>query len=336
MTQIVRVQYDGGEAEHGRMSAADLGGAMMGMADMVSGASGILIGDDAHVRARVRTDFGGNSFLVVFEIVSRTADLLSSAESVVSLLGLSENSNGLIQTLQWIRGRRITAVRRRQADDPGASMTIHIGEDARELTVSDVRALRDEKTVRGIVGVMKPLVEGNATKVTIGSGDGTAVPTGSDLAIEQEEAAYLQEPTFPDDEVVTKNVRDDSHHGCFAHATLMVEKGNQWRHRRESSCCGGGGLSPRVITAGLDFGRPGSSGQKTGSPDPQDEAPRRRSARFSGFDPPIGPAYPGCGHTDATPSPSARWPWKDLVRYGPLPPLPPGRWIRNPPAHQDL
>ena len=48
------------------------------------------------------------------------------------------------------------------------------------------------------------LVEGNAAKVTIGSGDGTAVPTGSDLAIEQEEAAYLQEPTFPDDEVVTK------------------------------------------------------------------------------------------------------------------------------------
>ena len=205
VTQIVRVQYDGGEAEHGRMSAADLGGAMIGMADMVAGASGIVIGDDAHVRARVRTDFGGNSFLVVFEIVSLTADLLSSAESVVSLLGLSENSNGLIQTLQWIRGRRITAVRRSQAGDPGASMTIHIGEDARELTVSDVRALRDERTVRGIVGVMKPLVEGNAAKVAIGTGDGTdSVATGSDLAIEQEEAAYLQEPTFPDDEVVTK------------------------------------------------------------------------------------------------------------------------------------
>ena len=205
VTQIVRVQYDGGEAEHGRMNAADLGGAMMGMADMVAGASGIVIGDDAHVRARVRTDFGGNSFLVVFEIVSLTADLLSSAESVVSLLGLSENSNGLIQTLQWIRGRRITAVRRRQAGDPGASMTIHIGEDARELTVSDVRALRDERTVQGIVGVMKPLLEGNAAKVTIGSGEGTdPEATGSDLAIEQEEAGYLQEPTFPDDEVVTK------------------------------------------------------------------------------------------------------------------------------------
>ena len=204
MTQIVRVQYDGGEAADGRMNAADLGGAIMGMADMVSGASGIVIGDDAHVRARVRTDFGGNSFLVVFEIVSLAADLLSSAESVVSLLGLSDNSNGLIQTLQWIRNRRITAVGQQQIGDPGASMTLHIGEDAREMTVSDVRALRDERTVRGIVGVMKPLVEGNAARVSIGIGDGTAVPRGSDLAIEQGDAAYLREPMFPDDEVVTK------------------------------------------------------------------------------------------------------------------------------------
>ena len=176
----------------------------MGMAEMVSGASEIVMGDEAHFRARVRTDFGGNSFLVVFEIVSFTADLLSSVDSVVSLLGLSENSNGLMQTLQWIRGRRITAIRRPQADDPGASMTMHIGEDARKLSVSDVRALRDERTVRGIVRVMKPLMEGNATRVTIGNGDGTAVPKGGDLAIQQEEAAYFQEPTFPEDEVVTR------------------------------------------------------------------------------------------------------------------------------------
>ena len=203
-TQIVRIQYDGGEAESGRMNPADLGVAMIGMADMVSGASGIVIGDHAHVRARIRSDFGGNSFLVVFEIFSITADLLSSAESVVSLLGLSENPNGLIQTLQWIRGRAITAVRRPKADDPGASMTIHIGEDVRELTVSDVRALRDERTVRGMVGVMKPLVEGNAARVTIDGGDGTAVPPGSGIVIEQEEAAYLQEPVFPDDSVVTR------------------------------------------------------------------------------------------------------------------------------------
>ena len=189
VTQIVRVQYDGGDAEHGRMSAADLGGAMMGMADMVSGASGIVIGDDAHVRARVRTDFGGNSFLVVFEIVSLTADLLSSAESVVSLLGLSENSNGLIQTLQWIRGRRITAVRRRQAGDPGASMTIHIGEDARELTVSDVRALRDERTVRGIVGVMKPLARISHTVTAEGFGGSVGAEFLPREQVEQKQAA---------------------------------------------------------------------------------------------------------------------------------------------------
>ena len=203
MTYVVRVQYDGGEAKHGRMSAADLGGAIMGMAEMVSGASEIVIGDDAHVRARVRTDFGGNSFLVVFEIVSFTADLLSSVDSVVSLLGLSENANGLIQTLQWIRGRRIMAIRRPQAEDPGASMTIHIGEDARELSVSDVRALRDEKTVRGIVDVMKPLMEGNATRVTVGNGDDAAVAKGGGFVIQQEEAAYFKEPAFPEDEVVT-------------------------------------------------------------------------------------------------------------------------------------
>jgi len=72
------------------------------------------------------------------------------------------------------------------------------------LSVSDVRALRDEKTVRGIVGVMKPLMEGDATRVTVGNGDGTAVPKSGDLSIQQEEAAYFKEPTFPEDEVVTQ------------------------------------------------------------------------------------------------------------------------------------
>ena len=205
MTHVVRVQYDGGEAEHGLMSAADLGGAIVGMAEMVSGASQIVMGDEAHVRARVRTDFGGNSFLVVFEIVSFTADLLSSVDSVVSLLGFAENSNGLIQTLQWIRGRRITAIHRPQSDDPGASMTVRIDEDRRELSVSDVRALRDEKTVRGIVSVMKPLMDGNATKVTVRSGDGSTVPKSGDLSIQKEEAGYFKEPTFPEDEAVTRS-----------------------------------------------------------------------------------------------------------------------------------
>ncbi len=201
MRQVVRVQYDGGEAQQGVMSAADLGGAIVGMAEMVSGASQVVIGDEAHVRARVRTDFGGNSFLVVFEIVSIAADLLSSVDSVVSLLGLSENSNGLIQALQWIRGRRITALRRPQSDDPGASMTMHIGEDVREMSLSDVRALRDEKTVRGIMAVMKPLIDGNATRVTVGTG--SAARKSGDLSIQQEEATYFKEPTFPEDEPVT-------------------------------------------------------------------------------------------------------------------------------------
>ena len=200
MPHLVRVQYDGGEAEEGVMSAGDLGGAIVGMAEMVSGASQIVIGDEAQVRARVKTDFGGNSFLVVFEIVSFTADLLSSVDSVVSLLGLSENASGLIQALHWIRGRRITAIRRPQSDDPGASMTVHIGEDVRELSFSDVRALRDERIVRGIVGVMKPLIDGNATGVTVGTGSASR---RSDISIQQEEAAYFREPTFPEDEVVT-------------------------------------------------------------------------------------------------------------------------------------
>ena len=202
MTHVVRVQYDGGQAERGLMSAADLGGAIVGMAEMVSGASQIVMGDETHVRAQVRTDFGGNSFLVVFEIVSFAADLLSSVDSVVSLLGLSENSNGLFQTLRWIRGRHITAIRRFQADDPGASMNVHIGEDVRELSFSDVRALRDERIVRGIVGVMKPLMEGNAARVTMGSG--ATVPKSGELSIRQEEAAYFKEPAFPEDEVDTK------------------------------------------------------------------------------------------------------------------------------------
>jgi len=51
---------------------------------------------------------------------------------------------------------------------------------------------------------MKPLMEGDATRVTVGNGDGTAVPKSGDLSIQQEEAAYFKEPTFPEDEVVTQ------------------------------------------------------------------------------------------------------------------------------------
>lgn len=203
MTHVVRVQYDGGLAGDGRMSAADLASAIMGMANMVSGTSEIVLGDDTRVQATVRTDFGGNSFVVVFEILSVVADLLSSADSVVSLLGFSENSNGLIQTLQWLRGRTITSVGRTEADDPASSFTVSVDGDKRELSVSDVRVLRDDRVVKGALALMEPLLEGNATRVTIGNGDKTTVPRYREINIEEAEARNLRIPVFPDDEVVT-------------------------------------------------------------------------------------------------------------------------------------
>lgn len=203
MTHAVRVQYDGGLARDGRMSAADLASAIMGMANMVSGTSEILLGDDARVQATVRTDFGGNSFVVVFEITSFVADLLSSVDSVVSLLGFSENSNGLIQTLQWLRGRTITSVGKTEADDRASSMTLSIDGDSRELSVSDLRVLRDERIVKGALALMEPLLEGNATRVTIGNGDNAVAPRYSEISIEQAEARNLRIPVFPDDEVLT-------------------------------------------------------------------------------------------------------------------------------------
>lgn len=204
MTHAVRVQYDGGLAGDGRMNATDLASAIMGMANMVSGTSEILLGDDTRVQATVKTDFGGNSFVVVFEITSFVADLLSSADSVVSLLGFSENAHGLIQTLQWLRGRTITSVGRTEAEDPASSFTLSVDGDTRELSVSDVRVLRDERVVKGALALMEPLLEGNATRVTIGNGDDAVIQRYREISIEQAEARDLRMPVFPDDEVVTR------------------------------------------------------------------------------------------------------------------------------------
>lgn len=200
---VARVQYDGAEAGRGRMDAADLGGAIMGIADMVSGAGALVAGDDTQIRAQVRADFEGNSFVVVFEIVAFVSDLLGSVDSVVSLLGFSENSNGMIQILQWIRGRRITAVRPSVTDDPSSSLTLVIDNDSIRVSLSDMRVLRDEKIVKGFTDMIKPLREGRAARLTISNGGDSITSPGSGIVIPQQEAGFLQMPAFPDDETVT-------------------------------------------------------------------------------------------------------------------------------------
>lgn len=193
----ITVRYDGPAVEHGWMNATEVGSAMLGLGNMVSGASNVLLGDSATVEARVRSDFKGGSFEVVFEIVALADHLFHSdaAENIMALLGVYDNTQGLIQVLRWLRGRSLT---REERDEAG--VTLVAGRDRLELRIENYQVLRSKEIRDGLAAFVHPLWNDGVSRLSLTSG---ATTGKAGVVIEAAEREHMVAPVLPSETVDT-------------------------------------------------------------------------------------------------------------------------------------
>ena len=196
----ITVSYEGPGPDRGWMNATDVGTAIVGMGEMVSGASKVLYGDDARIEANVRADFEHASFEMIFEIVAAAHDIfhmIDNVNGVLSTLGLNENANGVIQFLQWARGRKIVA---EELVEGGMKLRIARGKDGDSsitLTLDTYRALKSRQVRDGLKAFVQPLWREGVERVLASSTD-TQAPS---VEIERYERDAFIAPVLPSDTV---------------------------------------------------------------------------------------------------------------------------------------
>ena len=134
---------------------------------------------------------------MIFEIVAYAHDIFSRLDDVhgvLSTLGLNENATGVIQFLQWARGRKVVAEEpgeggvtlRLESTGFGASMT---------LSLESYRALKNKQVRDGLKGFVHPLWRDGVEQVLASSAD-VREPT---VTINRSERDSFLAPVLPSD-----------------------------------------------------------------------------------------------------------------------------------------
>lgn len=165
------LSYQGPALEEGRMSARELGPALISVAQVLERSSQILYGEKGALQVDVRGNFRRGSFGVEFVAASGAADLLQGLSlkelaALSAIVGLSlEGAKTLIGVVRWIAGRKVEKIEER-----GDEVVLRIRGD--EITISlKLYQLLDDETVRkGLQGLVEPLKEPGVEALEISEG----------------------------------------------------------------------------------------------------------------------------------------------------------------------
>lgn len=152
----VRVIFDGPAVEDGEMDVSQLAGSLLALGKLIEATDAIISGETNRIKVRVTSDVRRGSFDVGIVLALDSAWDVAKAwvmspegmttTSILSLLGLNAagGMKGLIQTVRWLKGRRI-----------GRKVTLEDGNTILELDDGDstvvspgVARLVDEPQVR--------------------------------------------------------------------------------------------------------------------------------------------------------------------------------------------
>jgi hypothetical protein len=170
----LEVRYSGPTPDRGRMSAVDLGPAILGLGEMVGQASRVLYGDDTRVRVEVQANPKQASFGIEFFAVAVGPELLpllglQDLAAIAAILGFSGGSavatvKGLVWLVRWIRGRKINKV-----EKVGDQIEITINDESTNITVNEYKVFVNSEVRRGLKAVVSPLEQEGFERVSVQS-----------------------------------------------------------------------------------------------------------------------------------------------------------------------
>ncbi|MDP3910741.1 MAG: hypothetical protein Q8Q14_10150 [Gemmatimonadales bacterium] len=196
----LKVRYQGREPDRGRMSATELGPAILGIGEMVGQASRILFGDQARVRVEVQAEPQHASFGIEFFAVAPGAGLvpplsLQDLAAIAAILGFGggtavATARGLVWLVRWLRGRKIDKV-----EKVGDDIRITINDQSTNITVNEYRVFVNPQVRKGLKAVVAPLEQEGFDSVSI------EPETQPPQVIEKSEREFFARIPLPEEEI---------------------------------------------------------------------------------------------------------------------------------------
>lgn len=223
------LKYDGPAVAEGRMNAAVLGQAILGVSRMLDGAAEAIHGDKAKLRVEIQGDFKGGSMRIDFVALAGVEGMLQQMSlqdlaALAEILGLGGSlAAGAVGTvigiIRWQRGRKIDRVERKQ---DGVHITIE--GDVIVTTPTVYNAFSSQKVREGLEGVVEPLTQPGIEILDIGANKGPRE------VITSGEAKLFDASLAPGQELGKEEV--------FAFVEVIApsfKEGNKWRFAQGSA-----------------------------------------------------------------------------------------------------
>ncbi|MDE2676299.1 MAG: hypothetical protein OXI76_00175 [Gemmatimonadota bacterium] len=222
----MKVSYDGPVIRDGRMSAVDVGSALIGMADVVSATSRVLYGDDSRVTSVVEANFTKGSFEINFAL--EAAGLLGDSASITELLVLlfGAGHKGLFGLIKYIGGRKLKRIEAASPQD--GHLSIQVEGDNNVIAIdSTLSKLYSDQDVREAVEcTVRPLERDGVEVMKISdfkSSDANA-PELPGVTVTQTEAKHFKAPTS------SGNIIHESKSEVLLRVVSPnFQEGNKWR-----------------------------------------------------------------------------------------------------------
>lgn len=218
-----RITYDGSALDTHEMDARELAPALLAISDLLEASNRVLNDNRAEVSVRVRGSFKSGSFGIDFAVAQKlsnqlvelfsgqNANAIANAAAIATLLW--GGSKGLVATLKWIHGRKITKV----IEHEGRAK-LFVDEDAYDVELPVLALLRDYELRRALESATKPL-ERNGIDILAFGTDGEIQDT-----ILKSEAPWFAVPATEDEPL-----DEVEYEATLQIARIEFNEDNKWR-----------------------------------------------------------------------------------------------------------
>lgn len=227
---LFRVTYDGPALASSEMQARELAPALLAVADLLEASTRTLFDEAAKPQINVRGSFQTGSFNIDFVLAT---SLLTQIKSVFASDGATATANGLailgalgfvakkgatglVQLIQWMRGRAIKHV---EMHDDRALVILEENEDALEIELAVLRLLRSIAVREALDRVLVPLDRPGVDVFAVGDSD-----TEPFARISGEQRGWFRAPVAGDELLL-----DDTRRMAFSIVSLAFKEDNKWR-----------------------------------------------------------------------------------------------------------
>lgn len=227
---LFRVTYDGPALTTSEMDARELAPALLAIADLLEASTQTLFDGAAKPQINVRGSFQTGSFNIDFVLATNLAAQLKSlfasdgaaavanGLAILGALGFAagKGATGLVQLIQWMRGR---AIKRVEVQDDRALVILEEDEDTLEIELAVLRLLRSIAVREALDRALAPLDRSGVEVFAVSESDGEPV-----VYIKGEERAWFRAPPAGDELLL-----DETRRMAFSIVSLAFKEDNKWR-----------------------------------------------------------------------------------------------------------